>query len=611
MEAAFRRGLLALLALALLVRLAHLGVVEGEPFVADLAMDSAEYDRWARQIAGGDWVGEEAFFQAPLYPYLVAAVYALAGPSPAVIYVLQIFAAALGLGALAWAGRRLGGAERGPALGLAAAFLGALYGPFLFYDVQLLKESLAVTLVCGLLALLARPPERPRPRVWLTAGVVLGFLVLLRENALLTGPFLLPLAAVAAPVGRRLRAVVLAAVLLGTGVALPLAPVALRNAWIGGGFLPTTYQGGVNFYIGNNPQADGTYRPLSPGKQVPALERREPVRLAEQALGRPLEPAEVSRYWLGRSLSWARDEPGAFLALQLRKLRRYWSFYEWPDAVDYYWMKERSWPLRLPLLELGGAVLLAALGVLLERRRLRVWLPVLLWIAAWTASTVVFFVFSRYRLPMVPALLLLGAVPVAEAGAGLVRWWGGVERARRPVLLVLAVSACWLLPRGLPYRPRWDLVHFNLGRLHQEAGREEQAERHYREAVALDPQGFLAPLNLGTLAARRGDLAAARRWFELAVERQPASGDAHANLGGAALALGDRPAARRHLDRALELEPQHPAALQGRALLAFVEGDLTTAWRLNGALLAARPDHPQGLRLRERLEAAATPPPAP
>ena len=62
-----RRLLLALaLALAALLRLAHWAAVRDEPFVAQLAMDSQEYDRWAAAIAAGDWLGREPFFQAPL-----------------------------------------------------------------------------------------------------------------------------------------------------------------------------------------------------------------------------------------------------------------------------------------------------------------------------------------------------------------------------------------------------------------------------------------------------------------------------------------------------------------------------------------------------------------
>jgi uncharacterized YccA/Bax inhibitor family protein len=50
------------------------------------------------------------------------------------------------------------------------------------------------------------------------------------------------------------------------GLALILVPVAGRNAAVGGEFVLTTAQAGPNFYMGNNPNADGTYAPLLPGR---------------------------------------------------------------------------------------------------------------------------------------------------------------------------------------------------------------------------------------------------------------------------------------------------------------------------------------------------------
>ncbi|HSS47821.1 MAG TPA: glycosyltransferase family 39 protein, partial [Thermoanaerobaculia bacterium] len=411
----------AILALALVLRLAHWWAVRHQPFFAWLAMDSQEYDRWAQEIAGGDWLGSQVFFQAPLYPYLLAVLYKLFGRNLDAVYLFQIVLAVAGCYALYRAGREMAG----EGVGLGAALLAALYGPFLFYDAQLLKESPAVAVTSFLLWALAAARARPGTGRWLGAGALLGILALLRENALLLVPFLLPLAWARegrAPVFLRRSGAFVA------GLALVLLPVAVRNGLVGGNFLPTTSQGGVNFYIGNNPQADGIYQPIVPGKQIPALERREPARLAEQAMGRRLTAGEVSRYWLGRSLDWVRREPGAFARLQVRKLGMFWSWYEWPDAVDYYHVKTLSPVLRLPLLEFGGAVLLALAGLVLARRRLEAFAPVLLFTLGWMLSTVVFFLFSRYRLPVVPALLVLGGVTLATLADMAEAWRSGNRR---------------------------------------------------------------------------------------------------------------------------------------------------------------------------------------
>lgn len=613
-----RLPLLVILGLALLLRLAHWAAVRGAPFVAQLVMDSHEYDRWARQIAAGDWLGHGVFFQAPLYPYLLALLYRLAGHSLDAVYLAQIGLAVAGCYALYRAGRAMAG-ER---VGLAAAALAAIYGPFLFYDVQLLKESLAVTVACFLLWALAAAwvpaiaggESRAGGRQWLLAGALLGVLALLRENALLVAPFLAPLAWRGAGDGRLRRIGAFAG-----GILLVLAPVALRNGLVGGDFLPTTFQGGVNFYIGNNPRADGTYRPIVPGKQAPELERREPMRIAEQELGRHLGEGEVSRYWLGRALAWAREHPGDFLRLTLRKLGLFWSWYEWPDAVDYYDIRGQSPVYRLPLLEFGGLTLLAALGLgYLGGGVARRLAPALLFAVAWMIATAAFFLFARYRLPAVPALILLAALPVAGLAEALAGWRRGdaarVQGAapRRPAWRVaglgLAVVAALLLPCLAGFEPRRDLVQFNLGRLAEERGDGESARAHYRQVLAVAPDDFLAWLDLGNLAARRRDWQEALACYQRAAALEPASDDAQSNLGGVYLALGNLAEASRHLDRALVLNPRSFQALQNSALLRLRLGDLQGARELNRRTLEVDPANPAARRLRDRLAAPASSP---
>jgi tetratricopeptide (TPR) repeat protein len=583
--------LLAVLALALVLRLAHLWAVRDQPFFAWLAMDSQEYDRWAQGIAAGDWLGSGVFFQAPLYPYLLAAVYALLGHRLVLVYLLQVVLAVAGCWALYWAGREMDG----EGTGLGAALLAAVYGPFLFYDVQLLKESLAVTATAFLLWVLAAARTRPGLGRWLGAGLLLGVLALLRENALLVLPFLLPLAWRREDrwVGLARRGGAMVA-----GLVLSLLPVAVRNGIVGGDFLPTTSQGGVNFYIGNHAGADGTYQPIVPGKQIPELERKEPARVAEQALGHPLSAGEVSRYWLDQGLSWARRHPGDFLRLQLHKLRLFWSWYELPDAVDYYYVKTLSPTLRLPLLEFGGAVILALAGLVLARRRLGGFAPAFLFALGWMVSTVIFFLFSRYRLPAVPALLAVGGVALAEIPAVWQR------RRRDGIVLVAVCLVAFLLPRLAGFEPRMDLVHYNLGRLHEEQGDLQEAQAEYQAAFALNPHDFLACLNLGNLAARQRDWLTALRFYQRAEALEPRSDDVQSNLGGAWLAAGDLAQAEEHLDRALALNPRNVPALQNKTLLLARRGDLAGARELNRRLLEIDPGNPAGLRLKARLERA-------
>ena len=599
-----RLALAAVLAVAALLRLGFWLPLADAPFVGQPVLDSQEYHRWGERIAAGNWGGEGAFFQAPLYPYLLGAVYSLAGPRPGAVYLLQILAA---LGAL-WALWRAGRALEGPAVGLAAAALAAASGILVLHDAQLLKESLAASLVALLLLALVKAREAAAPAArWAAAGLCLGLLAGLRENALLLVPVLAalawlpvggqgPTARAGRPAARRRFAATLA--LLG-GLLLAMAPIALRNLIVAGQPLVTTFQGGVNLYIGNNPRADGTYRPLVPGRQIPALERREAQRLAEEAAGRALSPREVSGHWTGRAVAWATSEPAAFARLQVRKVGLFWSLYEWPDAVDYYWLRERSPALRLALVERGALCGLAAAGVLLlaRRRRLLAWAPVLAVLLGWMVATVAFFLFSRYRLPAVPPLALLAAVPLAEA-------WRLLRAGRRGAAGLGAVAIALVLaaPHLLAPGPRLDLVHVNLGRLALERGDARAAAAEFESALAASPGDLTALLELGNLAARDGRHEEALALYRRAARAEPASPEALANLGGALLATRDRAGAEAALRRALALDRGQLAAAHNLALLLSLDGRREEATEWNRRVLAAAPDHSAARRLRARLE---------
>ena len=575
----------AIVALALVLRLAHFFAVHDRPFFAQLAMDSQEYDRLAQVIASGHWIGSEVFFQAPLYPYVLAVVYKAFGHSTDAVYLLQIAASLFGIFALYRAVRTMGD-ER---LALIAAALAAAYGPFLFYDVLVLKESLAVTMAAALLWALASPGTARR---WLGAGVILGILAMLRENAVLLIPFLL-LPAFRPDDG--LRGFVRRASAFVAGVALAMSPVAVHNGLAGGSWLPTGSSGGLNFYLGNNEKADGTWRPLVPGKQIPALERAEPQRIAEQGSGRKLTPGEVSSFWLHRSLRWAKAHPLDFVRLQFRKLGHYFDWYEQPDAVDYYWVRSHSPVYRLPLVEFSTVTLLAVFGLFASRRNLRRFAPSLLFAAGWIVSTVVFFPFARYRLPLVPAILPLCALPVAAT------WDAWRLRAPRRFAGVAALAAAFSCSL-IPFTPKMDLVYYNLARLAEERGDDASASREYQAAYDADPTNFLACLNLGNVAVRHGDWPTALRLFREARALEPGSDDVEANLGGALLATGALDEAAVHFEAALKLNPQNRGALHNDALLLIRQGDVAGARAIVNRMLALDPADAGAIQLGKKLD---------
>jgi tetratricopeptide (TPR) repeat protein len=583
-----RRLGLALFLVAFVVRLAYVLEIDGTEWGRVLVGDATAYDAWARSIAAGDWIGHEVFYQAPLYPYFLAIVYAVAGPSALAVRVIQAALGGASCVLLAAAGRRF--FSRG--VGLGAGLVLALYGPAIFYTGLVHKMALDLFFTTFMLYALARAeaPDQPDgarrqgPRWLLLTGLGLGCLALTRENALAWLPVLLVAVALrrrrgeaAGPGGggrgpeRRGQAAaaegVRAAAWLLVGALFVLAPVAARNAALGGVPLVTTSQAGVNFYLGNNAAADGIYTPLRFGHGSFAQERQDAIELAEQASGRALSPAEVSGYWSGRAWSWISAHPGAWLRLLGRKWMLVWGAREIPDSDEPAVYRDVSIVLRATwVVSFGLLTPLALLGIvdsLRARRRVGVLVALLL---ASAASTAAFLVFGRYRVPMIPLLALF-----AVAGAGRLVALARARREQpRELAAALALVALAAVAARFPRDERGDpraMAHYNLGVTLEAEGEATRAAAAYQAALAANPAFVEAHVNLGALLARGGDLEGGIREESAALREKPDDATAHTDLANALLQSGRLDEAEPHYRAALRLDPDFPAARAGLEFL--------------------------------------------
>src|SRR5262245_51200452 len=237
-------ALASVFALKLVVMLQLKDHVLAQP---DAGLDTTAYVALADRVLAGDvGLGPGLYFLSPLYVYFLAAALVV-GHSFTLVRLSQI---TLGTAAVAlifitadeWFGRR--------AAWLAAA-LAALTGIFTFYESLILQTALDPFLTAASLACLTLGLKRDEPRWYVLAGLAFGIHVCNRPNVALPAAVIALLLAVA----RRRRA----AAVFSIAFALALVPVTLRNIVSSGVWSPTTAShGGLNFYIGNNPQADGT-----------------------------------------------------------------------------------------------------------------------------------------------------------------------------------------------------------------------------------------------------------------------------------------------------------------------------------------------------------------
>ncbi|MEN8161573.1 MAG: tetratricopeptide repeat protein [Myxococcota bacterium] len=591
----FTRWAVGIFVLALAVRLAHLWQLRASPFLEVMLGDSATYDAWARTLAAGNWLGDEVFFQAPLYPYFLGTLYATLGDAQLLVRGVQCVLSALACALVAQAGALL--FSRGA--GIAAGLLLATYAPSIFLDALLQKSVLDLAFVALTLWLAARLSRAPGWGLALALGTSIGGLALARENALILAG-VLGLWLLALPGAETRRRLALATVFT-AGIGAVLAPIALRNWWIGGELHLTTSQFGANLYIGNHSGAPGGYEPLVPGHGV-EHERQDIQELAEQALGRSLTAGEVSDYWTGRVIEYVRSEPGDFARLMGRKLALLVSTIELVDTEDQYATADYSWVLRTAGIwgHFGVLLPLATLGVFVTwpRRRTLWWLHAA--IAAYASTLLIFYVVTRYRYPLVPFLALFAGAGIVGAAA-----WARA-RPRREVFAALAVvSVLAILSNGLSAMPKDRMravTHANLGSWFREHGQLERAVGHYERAFSLDPALDDLAHQLAGTWLEQGRVGLAIGLYERTLATRQDDAGLHRGLARALRAGGRPEPARRHLQRAITLEP---AAREARAELAQLEleaaerrlaaGDRAAALAHYRAAAAAQPANPAPL----------------
>lgn len=558
----------AVFAVSLVVRLVHLFEIRRSPLFGVFMGDAQAYHAWAQQIAAGDWIGSGVFYQAPLYPYFLGLVYSLLGESPMTVRLCQAVIGSIACVLLAFAAWHLFSRTAGFVAGLMLA----LYAPAIFFDGLVQKSVLDAFLVCLALALLSRIITRAAgPRSWLWVGMTLGLLTLSRENALVLAVALLFWVLWRQPdVGSSRLA---AATWLVAGLLVVLLPVVVRNKVVGGEFHLTTAQFGPNFYIGNNATASGTYEPLRFGHGDPRFERQDATELAEQATGRPLTPADVSRYWTKRALDYIRSQPGDWLALTGRKFLLASNAAEIADTEDQLSYADWSVVLRIASRwwHFGILAPMALFGMWATWTR-RAELAVLyLLTAAYLLGLVAFAVMARYRYPLVPFLILF-------ASAGLAATRGLFGRAPRQLIsgfLVIGLSAIFCnMPVYSMARMR-SITDTNIATELQAQGKLDEAIALYRAALARDPADALTYSNLGTALKAKGQLSEATAQYRRALDLAPDDADNHYNFANALVAQGRIPEAVEQFREAIRIDPGLTEAHLnlGNALTALGQSD--------------------------------------
>lgn len=355
--------------------------------------DEDAYVLSARSLAAGGGLSDEFGYRAtymPGYPAFLAVFQSLPRPLFWARIAQAILAAWVAPGTYLLA-RRFLDAETapGPVLAPVLAGLAAACDPFLiFFSGLLLTEALFAAVLVTAWVFVQGSGRKPMPYA-VGAAVFMWGAVMLRPSAaalVLLTPFVLAI------LGRFRREVLVRAVMIPLLVMVGLVPWAVRNYAVIGQWRWLTTRGGISLYDGLRPGATGS-SDLAHTKTM------------EQARG--LSELDWDDYF--RSAAWdaAWRDPAGAIRLAGRKFLRTWSLT--PNVESY----RGGATARLSAAWMSVMLGLAVIGWWRCRRRLIAWVLLLLPVAAFTFLHMIYVGSVRYRVPVMPFVVVLSAVGAA------------------------------------------------------------------------------------------------------------------------------------------------------------------------------------------------------
>jgi Flp pilus assembly protein TadD len=588
-----------------ILRLIVLARLTASSFLMPTQGDMHFYDAWARRILQGQLTDHQAFYGLPGYPYLLALLYKIFGYSPFAPGFLQAMLDAGTALILYKLGASLFSAEsegisppsphpewnffqhnRGKLIGAIAALGWGFFVPAQAYSVILMPTSWLIFIFWFVIWRLVKNDRTPA----FIECLLLGLLIGITATGIATILFLIPLVLVAlvikAALGKEFRSVLVASLLLLAGVAFGTSPAWLHNYFVARDPVFLSAHSGINFWIGNNPVANG-YPRFPPGLRAgQAAMLQDSITGAETALGRPLKRSEVSAYWSAQAKNYIARNFRDWLRLLGRKAHNFWSAFQYDDLSIISNLREQG--IIFPGLYFGIVAAFGIPGMFLAWRAA----PASRWLTAaillQMISLLPVFVTERYRMAAVPGLMLFAAF-----GLG-VFWQSCATSALRPIVIYFALLLCSTIVVALPqrdpslwaldaYNSGWQALesgnlplaqkklqlafayvpnnpetNFALGNLRLAQGDPAAATLFYRATLTYDPRHKGALNNLGVTALEDHRNTEAETWFRQALAQDPRDAKTHYLLATTLSAEGNAAAAKSEIDRAVELAPTQP-----------------------------------------------------
>ncbi|MDH5638186.1 MAG: glycosyltransferase family 39 protein [Nitrospinota bacterium] len=435
----------------------------------DMAADYQERARTtgvaAEKLLWNRWHRGKTFHQEPLYAYLVAVTYRIFGPDARAVYIWQM---ALGVATtlmLYFISLRM----FGPATAAVAGVIALLSATLTWHEITLLRTTLTVFTSVGLVWLALVAGEKKKLGWYAAFGFAGGVSLTLQSF------FILLVGMIAIwfiwPLRRAPRQAGYAAAIMAAAMVIALSPVLARNLAVGAPPLALLSQGWVFFIIANAPDINPSIpiNLLSPytsgilaiteGKALPSIV--ETIKLHDSLFG--------------------------YIMLLTHKFFVVFSPYPASDnGLGFSYFASHSTSLSIARFHFALLAPLAFIGLFVNRHRVFATAPLLAAMIMMITLMTAFITLSRYRAPMEAAMIPLAAY-------GLV--W--LASRRHGAIITSTALALFFLPGPAPPPPGYKDYGFAAYNFFTPKINAATGEGKWKEAAAIYEEWFRYEDNFG------------------------------------------------------------------------------------------------------------------
>ena len=589
-------SLILILAISLILRLAFIFETGSSPFVTNLFSDSEIYNNYADQIIStGNWLGNEAFFMAPVYPYLLAIYKVIFGDSLTIFRIIQTLAGCLTILFIYFSAKNLFN-ER---IAFISAIIASLFDYYIFYSGLIFSETFQILAYSVFVFLITDKTKFESRLHWFWTGIMFGILALFRGNILLFLPVFIIIILIKrlfSDVKTIRRIGIVMIFLSGTGIAI--LPVTIRNIAVSGDLLLLTSNGGINFYIGNNNDAVGVFVTPSEFNYESDMSGKK---YAERILGEKVSASEASSFWYSKTLEEISNEPVKFAELFIKKLLMFFDADDLPQSSildKKFYSENYSRVLKLPLIGYSVVSILFLLGLILYLYDSNKNYLIIGLIFTYVFATALFFVNGRFRLGITPAMIIIAGYSLSKVYEMFLNKESKDLYVPAIVVLIFVIISYFFIDK--PKFTEYD-AYLHLGDIAQNSEKYEEAIYYYNRSIVLSPN-HRTFMNLGNTFAKKRDFKNALSAFNEAEKRSDNDHLLYFNKGIVFSQIGDYNNAIEAYNKALKLYPDFPPAIRNIGIIYFVNENYEDAKYYFSKFLEISNDEQTKALVRKDLE---------